>query len=605
MIIDNKKLKEIFLKAKMYGFSDVQLANLLNKSEEEIREFRKELNLTPVYKMVDTCSAEFEAATPYYYSCYERYIDEEQNESKASDRKKVIILGSGPIRIGQGVEFDYSTVHAIFALKEMGIEAIIVNNNPETVSTDYDTSDKLYFEPLVYEQIMDIIENESKNNNFLGVIVQFGGQTAINLAMKLHNAGVNILGTSPQSIDLAEDREQFLKVLDKLKIPQAEGATAFSEDQAIVIAEKIGYPVLVRPSYVLGGRAMQIVYNTEELKDYMREAVKISSDHPILVDKFLEEATEIDVDAICDGESVFLGAIMEHIEEAGIHSGDSACVIPPQTLSEETLKIIQEYTTNLALDLGVVGLLNIQYAVKDGKVYIIEANPRASRTIPYVSKSVGVPLAKIATNVIMGRKLKEMGYEGVAKAKYVSVKEAVFPFLKLPGVDPVLSPEMKSTGEAIGIDKDFGVAFYKSQLSANMELPTTGTVFISVRNRDKDNIVEIAKKFTDLGFEIVATSGTARELRQFGIDVMEVKKISEGKKGSILELAQKGGVNLMINTSSGDKAKTDGYLIRRVAVELNIPYFTTLQGALASLKAIESIKNNAELEVYSLNELEN
>ncbi|MBP2142863.1 carbamoyl-phosphate synthase large subunit [Methanococcus voltae] len=605
MIIDNKKLKEIFLKAKMYGFSDVQLANLLNKSEDEIREFRKKLNLTPVYKMVDTCSAEFEAATPYYYSCYERYIDEEQNESKASDRKKVIILGSGPIRIGQGVEFDYSTVHAIFALKEMGIEAIIVNNNPETVSTDYDTSDKLYFEPLVYEQIMDIIENESKNNNFLGVIVQFGGQTAINLAMKLHNAGVNILGTSPHSIDLAEDREQFLKVLDKLKIPQAEGATAFSEDQAIIIAEKIGYPVLVRPSYVLGGRAMQIVYNTEELKDYMREAVKISSDHPILVDKFLEEATEIDVDAICDGESVFLGAIMEHIEEAGIHSGDSACVIPPQTLSEETLKVIQEYTTNLALDLGVVGLLNIQYAVKDGKVYIIEANPRASRTIPYVSKSVGVPLAKIATNVIMGRKLKEMGYEGVAKAKYVSVKEAVFPFLKLPGVDPVLSPEMKSTGEAIGIDKDFGVAFYKSQLSANMELPTSGTVFISVRNRDKDNIVEIARKFADLGFEIVATSGTARELRQFGIDVMEIKKISEGKKGSILELAQKGGVNLMINTSSGDKAKTDGYLIRRVAVELNIPYFTTLQGALASLKAIESIKNNAELEVYSLNELEN
>ncbi|MCS3900363.1 carbamoyl-phosphate synthase large subunit [Methanococcus voltae] len=604
MIIDNKKLKEVFLKAKMYGFSDVQLANLLNKSEEEIREFRKQLNLTPVYKMVDTCSAEFEAATPYYYSCYERYIDEAQNESNASDRKKVIILGSGPIRIGQGVEFDYSTVHAIFALKEMGIEAIIVNNNPETVSTDYDTSDKLYFEPLVYEQIMDIIENESKKDNLLGVIVQFGGQTAINLAMKLQNSGVNILGTSPHSIDLAEDREQFLKVLDKLQIPQAEGATAFSEDQAIVIAEKIGYPVLVRPSYVLGGRAMQIVYNTEELKDYMREAVKVSSDHPILVDKFLEEATEIDVDAICDGETVFLGAIMEHIEEAGIHSGDSACVIPPQTLSEETLNTIQEHTTNLALELGVVGLLNIQYAIKDGKVYIIEANPRASRTIPYVSKSVGVPLAKIATNVIMGKKLKDMDCEGVAKAKYVSVKEAVFPFLKLPGVDPVLSPEMKSTGEAIGIDKDFGLAFYKSQLSANMELPTSGTVFISVRNRDKDNIVDIAKKFADLGFDIVATAGTARELRQFGMDVMEIKKISEGKKGSIIELAQKSGVDLMINTSSGDKAKTDGYLIRRVAVELNIPYFTTLQGALASLRAIESINNNAELDVYSLNELE-
>ncbi|MBA2846902.1 carbamoyl-phosphate synthase large subunit [Methanococcus maripaludis] len=602
--VDDEKLKEILLKAKSLGFSDVQISKIFSKTENEIRDLRKRLEVIPVYKMVDTCAAEFEAKTPYYYSAYERYFDEEQNESIPSDRKKVIILGSGPIRIGQGVEFDYSTVHAIFALKELGIEAIIVNNNPETVSTDYDTSDKLYFEPLVYEEIMNIIENENKNGQLLGVIVQFGGQTAINLAMKLYNSGVNILGTSPQSIDLAEDRDQFIHVLEKLKIPQADGATAFSEEQALKVVERIGYPALVRPSYVLGGRAMQIVYNTEDLKDYMREAVKVSSDHPILIDKFLEEAVEVDVDAVCDGESVFIGAIMEHIEEAGIHSGDSACVIPPQTLSKEVIEKIAEHTTKLALELGVIGLLNIQYAVKDGVVYIIEANPRASRTIPYVSKSVGVPLAKIATNAIMGKKLKEMGYSGLAKSKYVSVKEAVFPFLKLPGVDPVLSPEMKSTGEAIGIDQDFGKAFYKSQLSANMELPTSGTVFISVRNRDKDNITKIAKKYHNLGFEIVATRGTARELRLFDIPVREVRKISESMQNSVLDLMQKGEVDLIINTSSGDKAKTDGYFIRRAAVELNIPCMTTLQGAYAAIKAIEAIKSG-ELGVYSLNELEN
>jgi carbamoyl-phosphate synthase large subunit len=602
--VDNDKLKEIILKAKKLGFSDFQIGKIFSKTETEIRELRKKLSVIPVYKMVDTCAAEFEAKTPYYYSAYERYFDEEQNESIATSRKKVIILGSGPIRIGQGVEFDYSTVHAIYALKEIGIEAIIINNNPETVSTDYDTSDRLYFEPLVFEEIMNIIENESKNGELLGVIVQFGGQTAINLAMNLYGAGVNILGTSPHSIDLAEDRDQFIHVLEKLEIPQAEGGTAFSEEEALKVIEKIGFPALVRPSYVLGGRAMQIVYNFEDLKDYMNEAVKVSSEHPILIDKFLEEAIEVDVDAVCDGESVFIGAIMEHIEEAGIHSGDSACVIPPQTLSKEVISKIETYTTKLALELGVIGLLNIQYAIKDGIVYIIEANPRASRTIPYVSKSVGVPLAKIATNALMGKKLKEMGYFGTAKAKYVSVKEAVFPFLKLPGVDPVLSPEMKSTGEAIGIDLDFGKAYYKSQLSANMELPTSGTVFISVRNRDKNNITKIAKKFHELGFEIVATTGTARELRQFEIPAREVSKISESMQNSVLDLMQKGDISLIINTSSGDRARSDGYYIRRAAVELNVPYMTTLQGAYAAIKAIEAIKTG-DLGVYSLKELEN
>ncbi len=601
-MMDSEKLKEIILKSKKMGFSDIQLANLLNKDEKEIKKLREELNIKPVFKMVDSCAGEFEALTPYYYSCYETLQYDEQNESIPTNRKKVIILGSGPIRIGQGVEFDYSTVHSIYALKEMGIEGIIINNNPETVSTDYDTSDKLFFEPITYEEIINIVENESKNGELLGVIVQFGGQTALNVAMKLYESGVPILGTSPKSIDLAEDREQFSKILKKLNIPQAEGATVYNEEDALNVAKKIGYPVLVRPSYVLGGRAMEIVYNEEELKKYMDEAVKISNEHPILIDKFLDEATEVDVDAVCDGETVFIGGIMEHIEEAGVHSGDSACVIPSQTLSKEVINTIIEYTTKLALELGVIGLLNIQYAIKDNIVYIIEANPRASRTIPYVSKSVNVPLAKLATKVIMGEKLKDLGYEGLAKSKYVSIKEAVFPFQKLSGVDPVLSPEMKSTGEAIGIDKDFGRAFYKAQLSANMELPTTGTVFISLKKKDRKNIEQIAKRFKEFGFNILATEGTALDIRKYGIDVTVVKKLSESTKGNILEEIQKGNVDLIINTSSGGKAKSDGYHIRRAAVEYNIPYITTIQGALSTIKAIKSIKEG-DLGVYSLNDL--
>lgn len=604
-IMEREKLKELILECKMLGFSDVQLSNLLNKDEMEIRALKKELGINPLYKMVDTCAAEFEAKTPYFYSCYENiFYEGEQNESNPSNRKKIIILGSGPIRIGQGVEFDYSTVHAIMALKDTDIEAIIINNNPETVSTDYDTSDKLYFEPLIFEEILNIIEHESKNGDILGVIVQFGGQTAINLAMSLYNAGVKILGTTPQSIHLAEDREKFSKILKTLNIPQAKGATVYNEKDALNVVEEIGgYPILVRPSYVLGGRAMEIVYSEEELKNYMKEAVKVSPEHPILIDKFLEDAIEVDVDAVCDGEDVFIGGIMEHIEEAGVHSGDSACVLPPQNLSKEIIDKIVEYTTKLSKELKVIGLINIQFAIKDNVVYVIEANPRASRTVPYVSKSIGIPLAKIATKVIIGQKLKDMGYVGLAKGKYVSVKEAVFPFQKLPGVDPVLSPEMKSTGEAIGIDTSFGKAYYKAQLSANMRIPTSGKVFISVKDKDKKHILEIAKEFKELGFNIISTKGTGEIIREGGIEVKIVKKISEGSTGNILQLIQDGEIDLIINTASGGKAKSDGYYIRRAAVEFNIPYITTIQGALSTIKAIHAIKEG-DIGVYSLNEIE-
>ena len=608
-----EKLKEILLKAKKMGFSDKQIANLLGMDEIEVRELRKRLNIIPLYKMVDTCAAEFEAKTPYYYSAYETYVYKEQDESNPSDRKKVIIIGSGPIRIGQGIEFDYSSVHAVLALKEMGIEAIIINNNPETVSTDYDTSDKLYFEPITFEDVLNIAERENEKGELLGVIVQFGGQTAINLAMKLKKAGVNILGTTPENINVAEDREEFSKLLKRLNIPQAEGGTAFTKEEALEIAKRIGYPVLVRPSYVLGGRAMQIVYSEDELIEYMEEAVRVSEEHPVLIDKFLEDAIELDVDAICDGESVLIGAIMEHIEEAGVHSGDSATVIPPQTLPKEIIDTVIDYTAKLARALNIVGLLNVQYAVKDGVVYVLEANPRASRTVPYVSKSVGIPLAKLATRIMLGKNLEELikDYDvekvaekvWIAKPKYVSIKEAVFPFQKLPGVDPVLGPEMKSTGEAIGIDKDFGRAYYKAQLSANMELPIVGNVFISVRDRDKKHIVDVAKKLHELGFAIYATEGTAKVLRDNGIPAILVKKISESPNDNILKLMRDGKIHLIINTSSGKKAKSDGYYIRRAAVDLGIPYITTIPGAKAAVKAIEAVKTG-ELNVYSLDELD-
>ncbi len=612
--MDIEKLKEILLKAKKLGFSDKQLANLLDMDESKVRELRKKLGIEVIYKMVDTCAAEFEAETPYYYSTYETlFYYDEQNESHPSNRKKAIILGSGPIRIGQGIEFDYSSVHAVLALKELGIEAIIINNNPETVSTDYDTSDKLYFEPLTLEDVLNVVELESKKGEVLGVIVQFGGQTSINLALKLKKVGVKILGTSPEDINRAEDREEFSKLLKELDIPQPEGGTAFTEEEAIKIAKKIGYPVLVRPSYVLGGRAMQIVYSEDELREYIKEATQVSKEHPILIDKFLEDAIELDVDAVSDGENVLIGAIMEHIEEAGVHSGDSATVIPPQTLNREIIDKVIDYTAKLARALKTVGLLNVQYAVKDGKVYVLEANPRASRTVPYVSKSVGIPLAKIATKVIVGKKLDELlkDYKNVeevkekvwiVKPKYISIKESVFPFLKLPGVDPVLGPEMKSTGEAIGIDDDFGKAYYKAQLSANMELPKEGNVFISVRDKDKLKIVDIAKKLHEFGFNIYATEGTAKVLREHNIPVRTVKKISESSTDNILNLIKEGKIHLIINTSSGKKAKSEGYYIRRAAVDYGIPYITTVSGAKAAVKAIEAIRRG-NINVYSLDEL--
>ncbi|MEK6978003.1 MAG: carbamoyl-phosphate synthase large subunit, partial [Candidatus Hydrothermarchaeota archaeon] len=519
------------------------------------------------------------------------------DEVGVSTRRKVLILGGGPIRIAQGIEFDYCCVHGVLALREAGVEAIIINNNPETVSTDYDTADKLYFEPLTLEDVLNVIEKEKPE----GVIVQFGGQTSLNLAVPLAREGVRILGTAPEDIDRAEDREKFTRILNKLEIPQAEYGTGYSLAEAKEIAGRIGYPVLVRPSYVLGGRAMGIVYDEAQLAEYMEEAMEVSEDHPILVDKFLQEAVEIDVDAVSDGRDVFIGGIMEHIEHAGIHSGDSACVLPPQTLSRGVVRKLKEYTIRLARELKVVGLLNIQYAVKGDTVYIIEANPRASRTVPYVSKAIGVPLAKIATRVMLGAKLRDLGYVGERKIRHVAVKEAVFPFVKLPGVDPVLGPEMKSTGEVMGVDFDFGRAYYKAELAAGNRLPTEGKVFISVQKADMEKIVPIAMRLRDLGFKILATSGTHKGLEEHGIEAMLVKKVSEGTP-NILDMMVERGTDLIINTPTAGKVPyTDGFYIRRYAVDLNIPYITTITGAEAAVRAIESIKAG-EISIRSMDE---
>ena len=575
------------------GFSDKKLAEISGFSEEEIRNMRKENDILPTYKMVDTCAAEFEAKTPYYYGTYEQF-----DEVEVSDNKKVIILGAGPIRIGQGIEFDYCCVHGAMALKDEGVETIVINNNPETVSTDYDISNKLYFEPLTFEDVMGIIDKEKP----YGVVVQFGGQTSINLAVPLAEEGVRILGTPHESIDRVEDRERFTRVLEHLKIPQADYGTAYSFEEAKKAAERIGFPVLVRPSYVLGGRAMEIVYDVVELEEYMKEAVKISPEHPILVDKFLEDAIEVDVDALCDGENVFIAGIMEHIEEAGVHSGDSACVIPPQTIPEEVIDQIKEYTKKLALELDVVGLMNIQYAVKeDGehKVYIIEANPRASRTVPFVSKAIGIPIAKIAAKLMIGHKLADMGLTDEIKIDHVAVKESVFPFIKLPESDSILGPEMKSTGESMGIDENFGLSYYKSQLSAHMELPTDGKVFISVRDADKNKIQDIVEKAEELGFELCATRGTAVAVEDH-VKIDRIKKISQGSP-NIKEAILNHEISLIINTPSGKQSLDDGYFIRRLAVELGIPYVTTLAGARAALTAIEKVKDG-EVGVKSLNE---
>lgn len=597
---DNILNPTILRKAKRMGFPDEILSEITKCPEEAIKKVRTENGIIPTYKMVDTCAAEFEAKTPYYYATYE-----EEDEVTVSMKKKVIIIGAGPIRIGQGIEFDYCCVHAAMALKDEGIETIIINNNPETVSTDYDISDKLYFEPLTLEDVMGVVSKENPH----GVVVQFGGQTSINLAVPLAREGVKILGTPHESIDRVEDRERFTRVLNRLEIPQADYGIAYSFEDARKVAERIGFPVLVRPSYVLGGRAMEIVYDDKELKEYMIEAVRISPKHPILVDKFLEDAIEIDVDALCDGKEVFIGGIMEHIEEAGVHSGDSACVIPPQTIPLDVIETIKDYTTKLALELDVVGLINIQYAVKSDdktndqpKVYILEANPRASRTVPFVSKAVGIPLAKIAAKLMIGHELRDFGLQNEIKIDHVAVKESIFPFIKLPGSDSVLGPEMKSTGESMGIDESFELSYYKAQLSAGMELPQSGKLFISVRDADKGKILDIAQKARDLGFQMVGTRGTVNSVEN-EVEIEAIRKVSQGSP-NIKDAILNGEINLIINTPSGKQSADDNYLIRRMAVDLGIPYVTTLAGARAALNAIESVKKG-ELGVKSLNDYHN
>jgi carbamoyl-phosphate synthase large subunit len=578
---DQLQLPDALLrKAKEFGFSDYQLGYLLGFDETTLRDIRKEKGILPTYKLVDTCGAEFEAYTPYYYSTYEA-----EDESKISSTKKIMILGGGPNRIGQGIEFDYCCVHASFALKELGYETIMVNSNPETVSTDYDTSDKLYFEPLTYEDVLHIIDAEKPD----GVIVQFGGQTPLNLAVPLEKAGVNIIGTTPDNIDRAEDRKRFKALLKKLSLIQPSNDTANSVEEARRVAEEIGYPVVVRPSYVLGGRAMEIVYDEDALEGFARRAVEASSEHPILIDKFLEDAIEIDVDAVADGETCVIAGIMEHIEEAGIHSGDSACVTPPYSLGDDLIEELKRNTYALAKELQVIGLMNIQYAIKNDVVYVLEVNPRASRTVPFISKATGVPWAKVAAKVMAGKKLHELGIREEVEIHHMAVKESVFPFSRFYGVDTVLGPEMKSTGEVMGMDMDFGMAFAKSQIAAGVNIPLKGRVFISVMTKDKRSIVFLAKKLTDLGFEIVATKGTAKVLVNNGIPVQTVFKVGEGRP-DIVDQIKNGQIHLVINTPSGKKPRVDEVAIRSQSVAHNIPCITTLSGAEAAVNAIESLK---------------
>ena len=563
--------------AKRFGLSDNRLARLWDETETAVRNRRKELSIRAAFKRVDTCAAEFESFTPYLYSVYE-----DECEAMPTDGRKVMILGSGPNRIGQGIEFDYCCCHASYALQHLGCESIMVNCNPETVSTDYDTSDRLYFEPLTLENVLNICDTERPD----GVIVQFGGQTPLTLSVPLKAHGVPIIGTDPESIDLAEDRDRFGRLLRQLDIPQPLGSTATTAEGALETAKAIGYPVLVRPSYVLGGRAMVIAYDAATVESYMRDAVVYSQDRPILIDRFLENAIEVDVDALCDGKDVVIGGIMEHIEEAGVHSGDSSCVVPPQTIPPRTLKTIEQYTVRLAKALSVVGLMNVQYAIHRGKVYVIEVNPRASRTVPYVSKATGVPLAKIAVNLMMGRKLADLGYRGgVLEALETCVKSPVFPFNKFIGVDPLLGPEMRSTGEVMGIGSSFGEAFAKAQLSAGQMLPETGAVFLSVNSRQISEGIEMGRKFTEFGFQIHATRGTANSLRAAGLECRTVMKVNEGRP-NVLDLIADRKIDLIVNTPAGPYAFEDEKKIRSAAIQKGIPSMTTLNAARAAVNGI-------------------
>ena len=582
---------ELLAKAKSLGFSDRQIANLTGRSEDEVRAERIRTGLVPSYRLVDTCAAEFEAYTPYYYSTYDRGDDEVQ----PSTLRKVMIIGGGPNRIGQGIEFDYCCVHASFALKSDGYETIMVNSNPETVSTDYDTSDRLYFEPLTLEDVLHIYNREK----CWGAIAQFGGQTPLNLALGLQKNGVNILGTSPQNIEIAEDRKLFAAMLRKLGIPQPPNGIATNEAEALKAAQQLGYPILVRPSFVLGGRAMQIVYSDSELSHYMRFAVEASRKRPVLVDKFLEDATEVDVDCIADvGQfenpedgTIVIGGILEHIEYAGVHSGDAAMVLPPHTLSPGVIQTIREHTHAMARELRVVGLMNVQYAVKNEVVYVLEVNPRASRTVPFVSKAIGVPLAKLAAQAMAGKTLRQLGFTEEVWVKYWAVKESVFPFNRFQGQDILLSPEMRSTGEVMGLDADLGIAYSKSQMAAGSSLPLSGKIFISVSDQDKRDVAAVAQLYADLGFEIVSTSGTATVLEKAGLKVQRVFKLLEGRPHAI-DLLKNREIHLVINTPSGQVPRADEIKIRTTAVYTNTPIMTTLRGARAAALGAAALKKH-------------
>ncbi|MCP4341826.1 MAG: carbamoyl-phosphate synthase large subunit [Desulfobulbaceae bacterium] len=578
---------EFLRTCKEQGFSDQQLAYLTGTTEDDIRQLRKKVDTLPVYKLVDTCAAEFESYTPYYYSTYEQ-----ENEAQKTEAKKIIILGGGPNRIGQGIEFDYCCVHAAFALREIGVESIMINSNPETVSTDYDTSDKLFFEPLTREDVLNIIDLEQPD----GIIVQFGGQTPLNLAVPLAEAGVKIVGTQPDAIDRAEDRKRFQQFLQKLNLRQPDNDTVYTLAEALASATRIGYPVVVRPSYVLGGRDMRIVYNDQGIKDFMIAIGGTNLEHPILIDKFLKDAIEVDVDAICDGKETIIGGILEHVEEAGIHSGDSCSILPPHTLSKELIEEIKQASRAMAEELGVIGLMNVQFAIKDNQLYILEVNPRASRTVPFVSKATGVPLAKLATKVMMGATLQELGLTTEVEIKHWAVKESVFPFDRFEGVDTLLGPEMKSTGEVMGIDDNLGLAIAKAHLAAGSKVPSSGNVFISVRDNDKAAVLPVAKALIELDFAIYATTATAAYLQEAGVACQLINKISQGRP-HILDRIQDGQISWIINTSMGRRTTEDSYLIRRAALDYHIPYTTTVSGAAALVNGIQELKKT-EMNVH-------